>query len=606
MLNEKANKKDSPTAANSKALQLSSAAGCARSLAATASLDLLGAAPESVMDRGVYDSLALKKAHHNEQMQLQFAPEHVLSRSLFNIIERERYEAIGANQYVGVQQNLDARIDRMGAGHVSMNGSGTSPGPIPGPIPGPATEEQLQVFTALMCRQSFRVSEDTAKNNQIDINDQHVMLTMSQSKLNQLTALLHDQNRFASLASSLADQLTANLRGAANFSAESPETSDGADEVLSPDETDEDSEPLALGESEASDDTDDSEELNAEGDSDGEPTDDLPEQALDEAPISGPDPIIQVSGDTQPYKAFTTDFDETGHASQWASSEQLAQWRIELDDHIEIHGRLVRRLATRLQRVLLAQQKRHWQFDLEEGQLDSARLSRIISDPLMPLSFKAESEMAFKGTTLTLLIDNSRSMLGKPIMIAAVAADILARTLERCGVTVEILGFTTCHLHGGLSTEAWEQQGKPETPGRLNDLRHIIYKAADTPYRLARRNMGLMLDRDILKQNIDGEALIWAYQRLQKRPEQRRIIMTISDGAPVDTSTLGANAGDYLARHLQGVIDDIERSSGVELMAIGIGHDVGRFYSNAVSVFDARQLGPVMLDQLESLFRQAA
>jgi cobaltochelatase CobT len=332
----------------------------------------------------------------------------------------------------------------------------------------------------------------------------------------------------------------------------------------------------------------------------------LPEQALDEAPIAGPDPTIQVSGDTQPYKVFTTDFDETAHATQWATAEQLAQWRLELDDHIAVHGRLVRRLATRLQRVLLAQQKRHWQFDLEEGQLDSARLSRIISDPLMPLSFKAESEMAFRNTTFTLLIDNSRSMLGKPIMIAAVAADILARTLERCGVTVEILGFTTCHLHGGFSTEAWEQSGSPQNPGRLNDTRHIIYKAADTPYRLARRNMGLMLDRDILKQNIDGEALTWAYQRLRQRPEQRRILMTISDGAPVDTSTLGANAGDYLARHLQSVIDDIESSSAIELMAIGIGHDVSRFYSHAVSVFDARQLGPVMLDQLESLFRQAA
>jgi cobaltochelatase CobT len=602
VLKEKAGKNGSIGAAAAKAVELSSAAGCARSLAATASLELLDGAPESVMVRGLYDSIALKKAHHNEQMQLQFAPEHALSRTLFNIIERERYEALGANQYVGVQQNLDARTEDIGAALVSIMASDHGPGLNPGP----ATEEQLRVFTALMCRRAFRASEGCVNDHQIAINDQQVMFALSQSNLNQLTCVLHDQNRFASLASSLADRLTANLRGVADFSIEPLEASDDADEILPPEETDEDSEPLELGESEASEDTDDSEELNAEGDSDGEPSDDLPEQALDEAPISGPDPIIQLSGDTHPYKAFTTDFDETGSASQWASNDQLAQWRNELDDHIAVHGRLVRRLATRLQRVLLAQQKRHWQFDLEEGQLDSARLSRIISDPLMPLSFKAESEMAFKGTTLTLLIDNSRSMLGKPIMIAAVAADILARTLERCGVTVEILGFTTCHLHGGLSTEAWEQQGRPENPGRLNDLRHIIYKAADTPYRLARRNMGLMLDRDILKQNIDGEALTWAYQRLQKRPEQRRILMTISDGAPVDTSTLGANAGDYLARHLQGVIDDIEGSSGVQLMAIGIGHDVSRFYSHAVSVFDARQLGPVMLDQLESLFRQAA
>jgi cobaltochelatase CobT len=602
VLKEKADKNGSIGGAGAKAVELSSAAGCARSLAAAASLELLNGSPESVMARGLYDSIALKKAHHNEHMQLQFAPEHALSRTLFNIIERERYEALGANQFVGVQKNLDARSGNIGPDLVSIGRAGLGPGPSSEP----ATEEQLQAFTALMCRRAFRAGEGSVNDRKIEINDQHVVLTLSQFKLNQLTCVLHDQNRFASLASSLADRLTANRRGAASFNSEPPEASEDADEILPSDDTDEDSEPLELGESEASDDTDYAEEWTAEDDSDGEPTDDLPEQALDEAPISGPDPTIQISGDTQPYKAFTTDFDETGHASQWAGNDQLAQWRIELDDHIAVHGRLVRRLATRLQRVLLAQQKRHWQFDLEEGQLDSARLSRIISDPLMPLSFKAESEMAFKDTTLTLLIDNSRSMLGKPIMIAAVAADILARTLERCGVTVEILGFTTCHLHGGLSTEAWKQQGSPENPGRLNDLRHIIYKAADTPYRLAKRNMGLMLDRDILKQNIDGEALTWAYQRLQRRSEHRRILMTISDGAPVDTSTLGANAGDYLARHLQGVIDNIEGSSGVELMAIGIGHDVSRFYSHAVSVFDARQLGPVMLDQLESLFRQAA
>lgn len=583
-------------------MELHSAAGCARSLAASASLNLPDASPnnatasasvnQSRLVRGGYDSLALKKAHHDEALQLKYAPEHPSSRSLFDIMERERYEALGANEYVGVQQNLDARFELSGA---ELGASSGAP-----------TEAQIQAFTALVCRRAFRENTVTAADSQLVVDDQHVMLTLSESKLLQLTSVLNDQNQFATLAASLADRLSVSLREAESVSVEAAETVDDAEDVLPPDEADEDSEPMELGESESSDEADNSEELNAEGDSQGEATDSLPEQALDEAPVSGPDPTIQVSGDTQPYKVFTTDFDETGHATQWASNEQLAQWRLDLDDHIALHGRLVRRLATRLQRVLLAQQKRHWQFDLEEGQLDSARLSRIISDPLMPLSFKAESDMAFRNTTLTLLIDNSRSMLGKPIMIAAAAADILARTLERCGVTVEILGFTTSQLHGGSSTEAWEQQGSPENPGRLNDLRHIIYKSADTPYRSARRNLGLMLDRDILKQNIDGEALTWAYKRLQKRPEQRRILMTISDGAPVDTSTLGANAGDYLARHLQSVIDDIERSSTVELMAIGIGHDVGRFYSHAVSVFDARQLGPVMLDQLETLFREAA
>lgn len=584
-------------------MECSGATGCARSIAASASLDLPGTITNAVMVRGLYDSLALKKAHHEESVQLQFTPEHVVSRALFNIMEKERYEALGANQYLGIQHNLDARVDTVTAESASLAESELAE------KSGPATEAQLTAYTTVLCRRAFRTAHSATDDSQVRIKDEHVTSALNPSMLKQLTSVLHDQTKFASLASSLAHSLSANLRNSASFDVAPSEKTDDTDDALSSDEMDEDSEPMDLGESDDTDeasDSDTSEELDAESDNDGEATDEVPEQALDEAPIAGPDPVIQISGDTQPYKAFSTDFDEVAHASKWASKEQLAGWRIELDDHIATHGRLVRRLATRLQRVLLAQQKRHWQFDLEEGQLDSARLSRIISDPLMPLSFKAESEMAFRNTTLTLLIDNSRSMLGKPIMIAAVAADILARTLERCGVTVEILGFTTCHLHGGLSTEAWEQQGSPDNPGRLNDLRHIIYKAADTPYRSARRNMGLMLDRDILKQNIDGEALTWAHQRLQKRPEQRRILLTISDGAPVDTSTLGANAGDYLARHLQSVIDDIETSSNVELMAIGIGHDVSRFYSHAVSVFDARQLGPVMLDQLESLFRQAS
>ena len=608
MLKENAVKKADKGANDSNTLELSGVAGCARSLAASKSLDLhetspnTGAGLETGSDndkaRGRLDALALKKAHHCAQVHTQFAPEHAASRSLFEIIERERYEALGANQYPGVQQNLDARANNVAA-HFAATHDQSEGGLLP-------PEEQVQALTALVCRQAFREGNSPMHDPPLAIEDQHVMQALSPATLNQLASLLNDQSAFARVASPLADRLSATLRDAESFGVEPTESSDEPDELLSPDEDDEESDPMELGESVSTDETDDAEELNAEGDSDGDVTDSLPEQALDEAPISGPDPTIQVSGDTLPYKVFTTDFDETSHASQLASNEQLAQWRTELDDHIAVHGRLVRRLAGRLQRVLLAQQKRHWQFDLEEGQLDSARLSRIISDPLMPLSFKAESDMAFRNTTLTLLIDNSRSMLGKPIMIAAAAADILARTLERCGVTVEILGFTTAHLHGGLSTEAWEQQGRSENPGRLNDLRHIIYKSADTPYRSARRNLGLMLDRDILKQNIDGEALTWAHQRLQKRPEQRRILMTISDGAPVDTSTLGANAGDYLARHLQAVIDDIESSSNVELMAIGIGHDVGRFYSNAVSVFDARKLGPVMLNQLESLFRQAA
>ncbi|MBX2879903.1 MAG: hypothetical protein KTR32_08230, partial [Granulosicoccus sp.] len=330
------------------------------------------------------------------------------------------------------------------------------------------------------------------------------------------------------------------------------------------------------------------------------------EQAIDEAPATGLDPLVSVAGESRPYKAYTTEFDEVFHAATWAEQNDLCRWRDELDQHIDTHARLVQRLASRLQRVLLAQQQRHWQFDMDAGQLDCARLSRIVTQPTMPLSFKTESDIALRDTTVTLLIDNSRSMLGRPIMIAAACADILARTLERCGVSVEILGFTTVHLHGGRSTELWQLQGSPADPGRLNDLRHIIYKSAQSSYRSARRNLGLMLDKDILKQNIDGESLNWAYQRLLKRPQQRKILMTISDGAPVDTSTLSANSGNYLAQHLRMIIADIEKSPAVELVAIGIGHDVSQYYSHAMSVYDARQLGPAMLEKLSLLLRYSA
>lgn len=575
----------------------SSAEACARTLAADTGLEL--PSMESLVSfsrsvaRGQYDSLALKKAHHDQKLQEKYIPADPVSRTLFSVLERARYESLGANEFAGIEQNLKANLQATYGATTFQEVSET------------LSDEQLEQNIVWLSREYFQTS--AAKNSQI--SDQMEPLDKLQSLcrpwLAKLESVIDDQLEFARVSAQFSCELS-RFQNAQQAIGESAESEDAPEELSDSDkETDVEPDAMELGESTPVEELEESEDV-AEGDSDSDDTDALPEQALDEAPIAGPDPTIHVSGDTQPYRVFSKDFDETSHASQLATNEQLAQWRLELDEHIAVHGRLVRRLASRLQRVLLAQQKRQWQFDLEEGQLDSARLARIVTDPLVPLSFKAESETPFRNTTITLLIDNSRSMLGRPIMIAAACADILARTMERCGVTVEILGFTTCHLHGGCSTEAWQQLGSPENPGRLNDLRHIIYKSADTSYRSSRRNLGLMLDRDILKQNIDGEALTWAYQRLNKRPEQRRILMTISDGAPVDTSTLGANAGDYLARHLQSVVDDIERSKNVELMAIGIGHDVGRFYSQAVSVFDARQLGPVMLGQLETLFRQAA
>jgi cobaltochelatase CobT len=302
------------------------------------------------------------------------------------------------------------------------------------------------------------------------------------------------------------------------------------------------------------------------------------------------------------YKAFTTKFDEIVHAEDLCDTAELDRLRSYLDKQLANLQGAVARLANRLQRRLMAQQNRAWEFDLEEGQIDAARLSRVVIDPMHPLTFKAERDTEFRDTVVTLLLDNSGSMRGRPITVAATCADILARTLERCGVKVEILGFTTRAWKGGQSREAWLQASKPANPGRLNDLRHIIYKAADAPWRRARRNLGLMMREGLLKENIDGEALAWAHSRLIVRPEQRKVLMMISDGAPVDDSTLSVNPGNYLERHLRYVIEEIETRSPVELIAIGIGHDVTRYYRRAVTIVDAEELAGAMTEKLAELF----
>ncbi|MEO9829063.1 MAG: cobaltochelatase subunit CobT, partial [Nitratireductor sp.] len=304
------------------------------------------------------------------------------------------------------------------------------------------------------------------------------------------------------------------------------------------------------------------------------------------------------------YKVFTTSFDETIGAEELCEEEELERLRAFLDKQLANLQGVVGRLANRLQRRLMAQQNRSWDFDLEEGYLDTARLMRVVIDPMQPLSFKQERDTNFRDTVVTLVLDNSGSMRGRPITVAATCADILARTLERCGVSVEILGFTTRAWKGGQAREKWLKDGKPANPGRLNDLRHIIYKSADAPWRRARRNLGLMMREGLLKENIDGEALLWAHNRLIGRREQRRILMMISDGAPVDDSTLSVNPGNYLERHLRAVIEMIETRSPVELIAIGIGHDVTRYYRRAVTIVDAEELAGAMTEQLASLFEE--
>ncbi|HRO04836.1 MAG TPA: cobaltochelatase subunit CobT, partial [Terricaulis sp.] len=341
--------------------------------------------------------------------------------------------------------------------------------------------------------------------------------------------------------------------------------------------------------------------IQIEAEMDTDETEETEQEEPGEKPIR-PKPRDNVEDPNAGYKVFTSAHDEEIGAEELCDTEELARLRAYLDAQLKPLQSVVGRLANRLQRRLMAKQNRTWSYDLEEGVLDTARLTRIIIDPMSALTYKQEDDMPFKDTVVTLLLDNSGSMRGRPIMVAALCADILARTLERCGVKVEILGFTTRAWKGGKAKEDWLNAGRPPQPGRLNDLRHVVYKSADAPWRRARRNLGLMMREGLLKENIDGEALMWAHERLLGRPEQRRILMVISDGAPVDDSTLSANPGNYLERHLRGVIHWIEARSPVELIAIGIGHDVTRYYKRAVTITDAEQLGGVMTEKLAELF----
>jgi cobaltochelatase CobT len=425
--------------------------------------------------------------------------------------------------------------------------------------------------------------------------------------LDRLERVLDDQRRFGDAVHDLLDSL--DMGEDRNSDADEEEGEDGEEQSRN-DQTGQDgdaaesadSERLSLEEAETS-------------------TEDLPESAAEAIDASAADMVEDAEmGDSETpaepwhprhnrneprgpdYRPFTTKFDETVGAENLCDPEELDRLRGYLDKQLSHLQGVVARLANRLQRLLLAQQNRAWEFDLEEGLLDPARLPRVIVDPLHPLSFKREKDTDFRDTVVTLLLDNSGSMRGRPITVAATCADILARTLERCGVKVEILGFTTRAWKGGQSRESWLSQGKLANPGRLNDLRHIIYKSADAPWRRARKNLGLMMREGLLKENIDGEALDWAHKRLLARPESRKILMMISDGAPVDDSTLSVNPGNYLERHLRWVIEDIETRSPVELIAIGIGHDVTRYYRRAVTIVDAEELGGVMTEKLAELF----
>ncbi len=555
-------------------------------------------AREAAILRGLADSMALRMACHNDAIHRRMAPQAQAARALFDAVEQARVEAIGSRRMEGVALNLTAMLDDRYAKSAFADAKDRSEAP-------------LEDAVAMLVRQRLTgLKPPPGAQKTVDLWRGFIEAKAG-GELDALDGALLDQRAFAKSIHKLLASL--DMASEANSDEDSDEEESGEDKPPdSPDNGEGEGEEQDSKDSMEMESSDDSAEALEEGAMEaadapsGEFPDDAESSDADEAAENAPSASRAGEKRGPDYKAFSNKFDETVNAEDLCEPEELQRLRDYLDKQLQNLSSVVARLANRLQRKLMAQQNRSWEFDLEEGMLDPARLSRVVIDPQQPLSFKQEKDMDFRDTVVTLLIDNSGSMRGRPITVAATCADILARTLERCGVKVEILGFTTRAWKGGQAREAWLQQGKPAAPGRLNDLRHLIYKSADAPWRRARKNLGLMMREGLLKENIDGEALDWAHQRLLGRPEQRRILMMISDGAPVDDSTLSVNPGNYLEKHLRYVIEEIETRSPVELIAIGIGHDVTRYYRRAVTIVDAEELGGAMTDKLAELFDEKA
>ncbi|MGO4687425.1 cobaltochelatase subunit CobT [Brevundimonas sp. 2YAF1] len=553
-------------------------------------------APESATLRGQADRLALRLANHDEGLNARLRPVDQTAAEVFDAVEQARVEAVGARELKGVRNNLNAalltRLEKSGA------------------LRAEAERVPVAEAAALLVRE--RLTGEAATDGlktMLDLVRSNLELKAG-TELDALAAVADDQTAFAAR---LKDVLRALDLDPGDGQAEDANDEEGEDEPDQSrqdqaDEQEQEEEDGGEGgqslEGTADDQSAEDERQTrpdgAPAEPDGEASDDGPE--LNEGALPNRQDNADDGRAINAYHVFTSAYDETIGAEELCDPMELDRLRSLLDAQLATLSSVVSRLANKLQRRLMAQQNRSWAFDLEEGVLDTARLTRVITDPTSPLSFKMESESPFRDTVVTLLIDNSGSMRGRPIMVAAVCADILARTLERCGVKVEILGFTTRAWKGGQSREAWISAGKPAHPGRLNDLRHIIYKSADAPWRRAKKNLGLMMREGLLKENIDGEALTWAHERLLGRTESRQILMVISDGSPVDDSTQSANAALYLDKHLRQVIEQIETRSPVELIAIGIGHDVTRWYRRAVTIVDVEQLAGVMTEKLAELF----
>ncbi|MDB6453495.1 cobaltochelatase subunit CobT [Falsirhodobacter sp. 20TX0035] len=545
---------------------------------------------EVLLARGTADAFALRHRYHDEGTAARYAPTGPMARDILEAMETARCEAMGARDMPGTATNIDAKIaheaDRKGYGQIKK-----------------AVDAPLAVAAGYLVRH-------LATGRDLPASAANVMeLWRDRIEMGDLSGTLDDQAAFARMARKMIADM-----GYADQLGEDPDMDDPSDDASDEAEQD-DQEPESSADQDGADDQPDdatpersqeeqqdaSQAQVATEESDEQQEGEEAEMPEGEAPNEPPPPAVHSDADPN-YAAFTTRFDEEIHAEDLADPVELERLRAYLDQQLEPLKGAVSRLANKLQRRLQAQQSRAWEFDLEEGILDAGRLARVIANPTTPLSFKVEHDTEFRDTCVTLLLDNSGSMRGRPISIAAICADVLARTLERCQVKVEILGFTTRAWKGGQSREAWLADGRKPQPGRLNDLRHIIYKGGDTPWRRTRPNLGLMMKEGLLKENIDGEALEWAHRRLTARPEARKILMVISDGAPVDDSTLSVNPANYLEKHLRDVIAMVERRKACELIAIGIGHDVTRYYQRAVTITDVEQLAGAMTEQLASLF----
>ncbi|PPQ28149.1 cobaltochelatase subunit CobT [Rhodopila globiformis] len=548
-------------------------------------------AAEMARLRGQSDAIALRLRYHDDAVHAQRMPSRREAKDAYDALEQVRVEVVGARYMNGVNANLRAKL----AEECESDGYDRM-----------TRKDQLPIDKALALLAREKLSGEAAPDAAQRVLSlwRSTLGESADAALAEMTQAQDDQRSFARAARKLLAAMDlAEAEADAEPDTESEDQEDGGEQSGAQDNSQD-----GEGQSESDQDT----MLGAQPEEmEGEAADDEGSDSDEEAAVAegddrpgGPQPRRErpVVDSDAVYRAYTRAFDEEIEAEELCDPDELTRLRQQLDQQLQHLQGVISKLANRLQRRLLAQQTRSWEFDLDEGMLDAGRLARVVVNPMQALSYKRELDTEFRDTIVTLLIDNSGSMRGRPITVAAMCGDILARTLERCAVKVEVLGFTTCAWKGGKSREKWVQEGKPRNPGRLNDLRHIVYKAADAPWRRARKNLGLMLREGLLKENIDGEALLWAYRRLLVRPEHRRILMVISDGAPVDDSTLSVNPGNYLEKHLREVIRDIEAHDQVELIAIGIGHDVTRYYRRAVTIVDAEELGGTMMKKLTELF----